>query len=280
MESDSGYRMAYYDDKDSFGQYPGDTRSLFVRFLSQNTRNLDPNDLGETQPLLDEIQLTDEEANDLGTLIQRIERKTDSEVPESICKNLRLYLELVGAMGLDAQVNKRELLAHHVSLAISMVILAKNLKAISPGSSLTTMPSTKTQLKELSHEGRQKIVLLSDKIGAELASLLELQRETNSKAQKDGPSQGQAMVVSQAELAQRKFDSMTKIQSYQDELAKIQDTYNKLQTQSDKETLAICKFGLKAAAAIITAILVIFGWIHTIGSNQSTQPGPDSSKQI
>lgn len=238
------------------------TRLLgLLGLLNQNATAENQVELGEVQPLLQEITLTDDEANNLQLLLRRINEETGCDEPDWIFKMAKTYLELVEVLGIEL-TNSKDLVEHHAALAIAMIKLANRIKGTEPRSVLLTMPSTREQNQQMTDTGPGRVKLLAHNIGAELEVLLETVREEYPEANENGTNQGKRVAVSRKVLAQRRLDSLKNAESYQDRLLKIRDAYDKLQSQSDKEGLAISKFAIKAVAALAGAIIVILGWFY------------------
>ncbi|KAL3713605.1 hypothetical protein TMatcc_002308 [Talaromyces marneffei ATCC 18224] len=236
----------------------------FLGFLNRDVPASDQIELGELEGLLQGIDISDDEANNLELLLKRIQDEAGSEPPEWISQNVKIYLDLVEVMDIDL-AGRKDLIGHHVVLATAMVKLANIMHGIKPRSFLVSLGSTREQTRQLAEAGPERVKLLSDEIAAELQVLLETAKEEKNNKSKAG----EETVASGKELAQRRLNSLKKAKDYSEQLVKIQDSYNKVQTQADKEILAIFKFVLKAVSAIITAIVVIYGWFFRMQPGES-----------
>lgn len=258
---------------------------LFTLFNQHSSRS-DQIELGEMESLLKAIRLTDEEVENLELLLKRIKEEAlkeekSFEVPDWISDNVKMYLQLVDVLGIEL-ADRKDLIGHHAGLAVAMLKLAKDFKDLEPRSRLVSLPSTRDQTEQMAERGPGKVKLLSDTIKAELEVILETAKEempksnnnesNNNEQNNNTPNQGEGTLVSRKVLAQRRLDSLRKQGNFNDQLSKIQEAYDKMKSQTDKEGLAIFKFALKAMAALATAIIVIFGWFHR--GEQPAQPVP------
>lgn len=232
----------------------------FLRSFIQTQRDEDV-ELQDLLPLLDGITFTDNDSDNLEILLKRIQKQVGSELPDFISMIVGKYLEWLKSESIELK-DSPALTENYAELVIGMFKLLKRFKTMHPASwpfSAWT-PSTTEQIKKMIEDGPKQITQITNTIYAELDVMYETAIEKNK---------AEGTEVSMRELAEKKLMALQKTQEYRDQIAEIEAAYNKLQTQSDKELLAIYKFALKAVAALVTAILVIYGWLSR---NKSVEP--------
>lgn len=243
----------------------------FFNFLNQNLSASDQIEAGEVQALLEEIRLTDDEVDNLESLLERIKGEANFEVPDWISNNMKMYLEVIDLLGIQPD-SRKDLIGHHAALSIAMIKLAKNVRNLKPRSPFASLPATREQTRQMAEHGPERVKLVSDTIHAELEVILETAREGMSQPNDSEVHQGEEMVPSRRELAEKKLNSLRQEANYSEQLIKIQNAYNKIRSQSDKEVLAIFKFALKVVAALATALIIISRWFPK--GELSTEPKP------
>lgn len=244
----------------------------FLQTLRSFAGNNEPSDdieLQELQSLLGDATLTDDNADNLEILLKRIQEQAKSEVPEWISKNVKLYLDWLKESNIEP-MDSTKVIEHHAALAINMIQIVKKMKQMkSPSWPLSAWtPSTTEQIKAMAVKGPEEIVRVSDNIYAELKVMYETAKMEN---------EGEGAAVSRMDLAVKKLEALKKTQDYHDQIVTIEAAYNKIQGQADKEVLAIYKFALKAIAALVTAFIVVFGWLKT-RDTEPVEPVPVPSQ--
>lgn len=224
-------------------------------------------ELQDLLPLLDGIDFTDDDSDNLEILLKRIQEQVGSEIPECISRIVGKYLEWLKSENIELK-DSPALTQHYVALVIYMFSLLKRLKGMRPASwpFSTWTPSTTEQIKNMREDGPKKITQVTDEIYAELEVMYETATEKNKR---------EGTVVSMRELAEKRLMALQKTKEYRDEIAKIEAACNKVESQSDKELLVIYKFALKAVAALLTAFLVLYGWLS---KNEPVEPVPVPSQ--